>query len=93
MHPLLWFVSRISVCTYSLQRIDCNQVISMFIIIIYVDGLAWGFVVELGGGLVHNTIIGYVNKLATLSFGKDVKSRSLLPGRHLELRKMLLWAR
>ena len=32
----------------------------------YGDGVAQGFVVELGGGLVHITIIGYVNKLATL---------------------------
>ena len=46
---------------------DCNQVISMFITIIYGDGLAQGFVMELGGGLVvHNTLIGRVNKLTTL---------------------------
>ena len=39
----------------------------MFIIIIYGDGLAQGFVVELGDGLVvHNTMTGYVNKLTTL---------------------------
>ena len=38
----------------------------MFIIIIYDDDLAQGFVVELGDGLVHNTITGYVNRLTTL---------------------------
>ena len=30
------------------------------------DGVAQGFAVELGGGLVHITIIGYVNILTTL---------------------------
>ena len=39
----------------------------MFIIVIYGDGRAQSFVVEPDGGLVvHNTIIGYVNKLTTL---------------------------
>ena len=32
----------------------------------YGDGVAQRFVVELGSGLVHITIIGYVNKLTTL---------------------------
>ena len=45
----------------------CNQFKSIFIIIIFGDGLAQGLLVEFGGGLVvHNTIIGYVNKLTTL---------------------------
>ena len=39
----------------------------MLIIIIYGDGLAQRFVVELDGGLVmDDTIIGYVNKLTTI---------------------------
>ena len=48
------------------------SVFIIFIIIIiisssiYGDGLAQGFVAELGGVLVHNTIIVYVNKLTTL---------------------------
>ena len=33
MHLLLLFVSRISVFTYLLHMSDCNQVMSMFIII------------------------------------------------------------
>ena len=45
---------------------DCNQVISMLIIIVYGDGLAQGFVLGICGGLVHNTIIGYANKLRTV---------------------------
>ena len=45
----------------------CNQVISMLIIIIYGDGLAQRFVVELDGGLVmDDTIIEHVNKLTTI---------------------------
>ena len=32
----------------------------------YGDGVAQVFVVELGGGLVHITILGFVNKLTTL---------------------------
>ena len=32
----------------------------------YGDGLAQGFVVVFGGGLVHNTMTGYANKLTTL---------------------------
>ena len=60
MHLLLWF-AWISVCTYSLLHIGLQSSV------IYDDGIAQGFVVELGGGLVmHDTMIGYVNKLITL---------------------------
>ena len=40
---------------------DCNQVKSS-VHYYYDDGVAQGFVVEFGVGLVHITIIGYVNK-------------------------------
>ena len=58
MHLLLSLVIR---CNVS----DCNQMISS-VHFYYGDGVAQGFVVEFGGGLVHITIIGYVNKPATL---------------------------
>ena len=63
IHLLLLFVSRIYVCTCMLQRIGLQ---SSDTYVHFGDGVAQGFVVELGGGLVHITIIGYVNKLTTL---------------------------
>ena len=65
MHLLPMFVSRISVCTCMVQRIRL-QSSDKYVHYHYGDGVSQGFVVELGGGLVHITIIGYVNKLATL---------------------------
>ena len=44
---------------------DCNQVISI-VHYYHGDGFAQDFVVNSGGGLVHITIIGYVNKLTIL---------------------------
>ena len=64
MHLLLLFVSRISVCTYSLQRVGL-QSSDKYVHYHYVDGVAQMFVVELGGWLVHIIIIGCVNKLTT----------------------------
>ena len=64
-HRLLCFVSRICVCLHSLQGFGMQEVISIFIVIVCGDGLAQGFVMELGGALVHNIMIGYVNKLKT----------------------------
>ena len=58
MHLLLLFVSRISVCTYLLQR-DGLQSSDKYINYYYGYGVAQGFVVELGGGgLMHIIIIG-----------------------------------
>ena len=51
MHLLLLFVSRISVCTYLLQR-GGLQSSDKYVHYYYGDGVAQGFVVELGGGLV-----------------------------------------
>ena len=65
MHLLLLFVSKFSVCTYSLQRVGL-QSSDEFVHYYYGDGVAQGFVVELGGGLVHIIVIGCVNKLTTL---------------------------
>ena len=65
MHLLLLFVSRISVCNCMLQSVGL-QSSDKYVHYYYGDGVALGFVVELGGGLVHITIIGYVNKLTTL---------------------------
>ena len=65
MHLLLLFVSRISVYTCMLQPIGL-QSSDKYVHYYYGDGVAQGFVVELGGGLVHITIIGCVNKLTTL---------------------------
>ena len=65
MHLLLLFVSRISVYTCMLQPIGL-QSIDKYVHYYYGDGVAQGFVVELGCGLVHITIIECVNKLATL---------------------------
>ena len=65
MHLLLLFVSRISVCTYLLQRIGLQSSVK-YVHYYYGDGVAQSFVVELGGELVHITIIGYVNKSITL---------------------------
>ena len=65
VHLLLLFVSRIYVCTCMLQRIGFRSS-DTYVQYRYGDGVAQGCVVELGGGLVHITIIGYVNKLTTL---------------------------
>ena len=65
MHLLLLLVSRISVCTYLLQPIGL-QSSDKYVYYYYGYGVAHGFVVELGGGLMHDIIIGRVNKLATL---------------------------
>ena len=45
---------------------DCNQVISSDYYCYYGDVVAQGFAVEFGGGLVHITIIRYVNTLVAL---------------------------
>ena len=65
MHLLLLFVSRISVCTYLLQRFGL-QSSDKYVHYYYGCGVAQGFVVELGGGLMHIIIIRCVNKLTTL---------------------------
>ena len=65
MHLLLLFVSRISVFTYLLQRVGL-QSSDEYVHYYYGYAVAQGFVVELGGGLMHIIIIGCVNKLATL---------------------------
>ena len=65
MHLLLLFVSRISVCTYSLKRVGL-QSSDEYVHNYHGDGVAQGFVVKLGGGLVHIIINGCVNKLTTL---------------------------
>ena len=65
MHLLLVFGSIISVCTYLLQRVAL-QSSDKYVHYHYGYGVAQGFVVELGGGLMHIIIIGYVNKLTTL---------------------------
>ena len=57
MHLLLLFVSRISVYTCMLQPI-VMQSSDKYVHYYYGDSVAQGFVVELGGGLVHITIIG-----------------------------------
>ena len=65
MHLLLLFVSRISVCTYLLQWVGLQSSVK-YIHYYYGYGVAQGFVVELGGELMHIIIIGCVNKLTTL---------------------------
>ena len=65
MHLLVLFVSRISVYTCMLQPIGL-QSSDKYVHYYYGDGVAQGFAVELGGGLVYITIIGLVNKLTTL---------------------------
>ena len=65
MHLLLVFVSRISVYSCMLQLIGL-QSSDTYIHYYHGDGIAQGFVVELGGWMVHVTIIGCVNKLTTL---------------------------
>ena len=65
MHLLLLFVSRIPVCTYLLQRVRL-QSSDKYIHYYYGYGVAQGFVVELGGGMMHFIIIVCVNKLTTL---------------------------
>ena len=65
MHLLLLFVSRIYVCTYSLQRVGL-QLSDGYVHYYHGDGVAQGFVVKPGGGLVHGIINGCVNKLTTL---------------------------
>ena len=52
MHLLLWFVSRIFVCTYSLQRVGLESS-DKYVHYYHGDGVAQGFVVELGGGFGH----------------------------------------
>ena len=65
MHLLLLFVSRIFVCTYSLQCVALQSG-DKYVHNHYGDSVAQGFVVKLAGGLVHITIIGCVNKQTTL---------------------------
>ena len=66
MHLLLFIVcSRISVCTYLLQRVGL-QSNDKYVHYYYGYGVAQGFVGELGGRLMHIIIIGRVNKLTTL---------------------------
>ena len=57
MHLLLLFVSRISVYNCMLQLIGL-QSSDKYVHYYYGDGVALRFVVELGGWLVHITIIG-----------------------------------
>ena len=57
MHFLLLFVSRISVYNCMLQLIGL-QSSDNYVHYYYGDGVAQGFVMELGGWLVHITIIG-----------------------------------
>ena len=64
MHLLLLFVFRISVCTYMLQLIGL-QWSDKYVHYYYGHGVAQSFVAGVGGGLVHITIIGYVNILTT----------------------------
>ena len=64
MRLLPVFVSRISVCTFMLQRIG-SQLSDKCVHYYYGDDVAQSFVVELGGGLVHITTTGYVNILTT----------------------------
>ena len=66
MHLLLLFVSRISVCTYLLQRVRLQSSDNYIHYYYYGNGVAQGFVVELAGGLMHIIRIGCVNKLTTL---------------------------
>ena len=56
MHLLLLFVSRISLYTCMLQPIKL-QTSDKYVHYHYGNCVAQGFVVELGGGLVHITII------------------------------------
>ena len=65
MHLLLLFGSRIFVSTYLLQRVAL-QSSDKYVHYHYGYGVALGFVVELGGGLMHIITIGGVNKLTTL---------------------------
>ena len=65
MHLMLLFVSRISVCTYLLQRIGL-QSSDEYVHYYYGYVVAQGFVVEFVGGLMHIIIIGCVNILTTL---------------------------
>ena len=65
MHILLLFVSRISVCTKLLQRVGL-QSSDKYVHYYYGYGVAQGFEVELGGGLMHIIIFGCLNKLTTL---------------------------
>ena len=65
-HILLLFVTRISVCTYSLQRVGLQSSNKYVHYYYYGGGVAQGFLVEVGGGLVHIIMIGCVNKLTTL---------------------------
>ena len=65
MHLLPLFVSRISVCTYVLQRVGL-QSSNNYVHYYYGYGVAQMFVVELCGGLMHIIIIGCLNKLTTL---------------------------
>ena len=65
MHLLLLFISRISVCTYLLQRVGL-QSSDKYVHYYYAYGVAQVFVVELGDGLMHMIIIGCVNKLTNL---------------------------
>ena len=63
-------VSFQNVClSFLLQRIglQSSDKYVHYIIIIYGDGFPQGFIWELVGDLVHNTIIGYVNKLTALA--------------------------
>ena len=61
MHLVLLFVSRISVCSYLLQRVGL-QSSDKYVHYCYGYGVAQEFVVELGGGLMYMIIIGCVNK-------------------------------
>ena len=65
MHLLLLLVSRISVCTYMVQRIGL-QSSDQYVHYYYGDCVEQSFVAELGGGLVYISIIGYVNILTNL---------------------------
>ena len=57
MHLLQFFVSRFSVYTYLLQRVGLQSG-DKYVHYYYGYGVAQGFVMELGGGLMHIIKIG-----------------------------------
>ena len=65
MHLFLLFVSKLSVCKYTLQCVGL-QSSDNYVHYYHGDGVTKGFVVELCGWLVHIIIIGCVNKLTTV---------------------------
>ena len=63
--PLPYFPLSTSALFFA--KYSCTHIVyRRSLVTFYGNGVAQGFVVELGGGLVHITIIGCVNKLTTL---------------------------